>query len=189
MANLFDKFEVAAEERAKGVLRNKLIRPIVELFPIEKVKAKEDWSIFAVQDTDGNAITQTLGLKKYLQDTKSGVYVFFNSSGAPLYVGQVGKSGRDGKQTNDLWNEVNQAFNRPGISRTIYRYRANLDEKFRPMWEQGPKVVPDKSKKNLCDVASSFSAYEIATGMAGPIEAVLIRGMANILLNNRLENF
>ena len=189
--NIFERFERAIREKTKKNQRSKLIHPIVEFLPITKVPAndkKENWLLFETKGSDRDT-PFLVGLKARLVKTTSGVYVFFNSSGLPLYVGQVGRSGTAGKQTNNLWNEMTDAFNRQGLNRNIYGDPVNLDEEFRTVRDRGRKVAPRRIKSRLCDVASSFSAYEIAPGMAGTVEALLVRVAANMLFNDRMENF
>lgn len=189
--NIFERFELATREKTKKELRSELIHPIVEFFPIAKVPAneKEEKSLLFETKRNGRDTPFLAGLKAKLRETSSGVYVFFNSSGLPLYVGQVGRPGKASQHTNNLWNEMTDAFNRQGLNRNIYGDPVNLDEEFRTVRERGRKVAPHKIKRRLCDVAFSFSAYEIAPGMAGTVEALLVRVAANMLFNNRMENF
>jgi hypothetical protein len=59
----------------------------------------------------------------------------------------------------------------------IYR---TSDEKARQITDQ---VV------RLSELASYFSAYQVADGMINEMEAVLVRSFANDLLNKKMERF
>jgi hypothetical protein len=56
----------------------------------------------------------------------------------------------------------------------------NSQEKARQITDH---VVP------LYELASYFSAYEVTDGMVDEVEAMLVRGFANDLLNARMERF
>ena len=190
LVNILDKFEHATAERATERHQSDLIHPIVEFFSIAKTPASEKEEKWLLFEPKGNGRVPFLdGLKNKLKETTSGVYVFFNSSGLPLYVGQVGRSGQKSKQTNNLWNEMTDAFNRQNLTRKIYGDPVNLDEEFRTVRQRGKKVAPRKIPRRLRDVACSFSAYSIVPGMAGTVEALLVRTAANMLFNDRMENF
>ena len=190
LVNVLEKFERATVGRANERYKSELIHPIVEFLPIARTPANEKmekWLLFRIEK-DGTRIPFLEGLKKRLEVTDSGAYIFYNSSGIPLYVGQVGRTVKTSKKTNNLWNELTDAFNRQGLTRVIYGDPVNYDEEFRTVRERGPKVMPTKKKRRLCEVATSFSAYEVAPGMAGTIEALLIRVTANMLFNDRMES-
>lgn len=181
---ILKRVEEATRAETKKNQRSTLIHAIVEFHPIFKTEGKDGWLPFATS-RDGEQIPFLAGLKKRLEDTRSGIYVFYDSSGTPLYIGQVG---RFGSKTNNLWNQMKLSFNRPGISRDQYGHSINLNEEFITVTDKGPKVSPSRSSRNLFEIACSFSAYQITPGMAGTIEALLLRVMGNMLLNNRMEN-
>ena len=185
LTNILRKVEDATQAQTRKSQKSGLIHAIVEFHPIRKVQANGGWLLFATR-RDGEQIPFLTGLKERLEKTSSGIYVFHDSSGIPLYIGQVGRSGA---KTNNLWKQLHTSFNRQDISRGQYADRTDVNEKFRTVTDKGPKVSPDKVKCSLLQIAFSFSTYEVTAGMAGPIEALLLRVTGRVLLNNRLENF
>ena len=183
LTNILKKIEDATRVQTEKSQSSGLIHAIVEFHPIEKSRAKEGWLLFATSQ-NGERIPLLEGLKERLENTSSGVYVFYDSSGVPLYIGQAGRAG-----ANNLWKQMNKSFNRQDINRGQYAHRINFNEEFRTVTDRGPKVSPDKIKHRLWEISASFSAYGIKAGMAGTIEALLLRVTGRILLNNRLENF
>ena len=88
-----------------------------------------------------------------------------------------------------MWKEIKLAFNRErGDVQNIRRVRhpernkiyRTSDEKARQIVDQ---VVP------IHELAAYFSAYEVADGLIGEVEAMLVRSFANDLLNVRMERF
>ena len=184
LTNILKKVEGATRAETKKSQKSDLVRAIVEFHPIFKTQTKEDLLLFATSRGD-EQIPFSVGLKKRLESTHSGVYVFYDSSGMPLYIGQVGRSGA---KANNLWRQMNVSFNRQGITRGQYGYAIDFNEQFRTVSDKGSKVSPARIKRRLFEIACSFSAYEITPGMSGTIEALLLRVTGNVLLNDRLEN-
>lgn len=156
--------------------RPQIIRTVVEFCEIEAVDTKQGAGreVFSVQ---GSLYRE--GLRNELEKHK-GVYVFYDSRGRALYVGRTIKL--------TLWRELNNAFNRPRDSvqkirrvdhparNQVYR---KAEEKSRPIRE---RPVP------LSELARYFSAYGVAEEAIKDVEALLIRGFPNDLLNIRMEN-
>jgi hypothetical protein len=158
------------------------VRPLVEFFPITKVLSKQEakYELFATNDGDNGVHPYFSGLKKELQE-RHGVYIFFDSRGQAIYAGKARKL--------RLWQEMKGAFNRERADwqtiRRVHhpknkvRYRST-NEKARQIREL---AVP------LHELATYFSAYQVADPMIGVVEAMLVRSFANDLLNKRMEQF
>lgn len=156
------------------------IRPLVEFFHIDRCKSKlgANYELFSTKE-NGIIHPYLDGLRKELEKHK-GVYVFFDSRGQAIYTG---------KARRNLWKEMNLAFNRERgevqkIKRVNHPTRKQIyrtsDEKARQIADY---VVP------LYELASYFSAYQIADGLINEVEAMLIRSFANDLLNKKMERF
>ena len=158
------------------------IRPLVEFFHIDKCKKRNgaDCELFAIKTDKGENHPYLEGLQEELK-SHHGVYIFFDSRGQAIYTGKA--------RQLDLWKEMTNAFNRKrGDVQKIKRvdhpirkqpYRTS-DEKARQITEH---PVP------LHELASYFSAYQVADGMINEVEAMLVRSFANDLLNKRMEKF
>lgn len=151
------------------------IKPIVEHFPILKTESRQKakFELFEKASDSRNK-----GLYKALKAT-AGIYIFYDSRGQALYVGKAGKS---------LWDEMHDAYNR---NREVQQLKLvehqNEDEEFIPAYEQGRQHKPTQLK--LCDLSFYFSAYFVDDGMISDLEALLVRGFANDLLNVKMERF
>lgn len=154
------------------------IRPLAEFFPIDASPSRQDanWEIF---DGGSAATTYSQGLKERLLSTY-GIYLFYDSRGQSIYVGKAKKQ--------SLWKEMNNAFNR---KRDVQKVRLvnhpNQNRTFTPGHEKLRQ--PQWNTLTLCDMAYYFSAYEVAPGMINDLEALIIRGFANDLLNVKMERF
>ena len=163
-------------------LQNSAIRPLVEFFPIDRARQKTTFVLFSSGSRAGGGgnITYRAGLKAEL-DAHFGVYIFFDSRGQAIYTGKARK------QT--LWKEMNLAFNRDrGDIQKIKRVR-------HPERNQAYKTTNEKTRQitdhivPIHELARYFSAYHVAEGMIGDVEAMLVRSFANDLLNKRMERF
>jgi hypothetical protein len=163
-------------------LQAKALRPLVEFFSIEKCESRQGirFQVFSDREGSGRSHPYRAGLKGEL-DSHHGVYVFFDSRGQAIYAGKA--------RRQTLWKEINLAYNRQrGEVQKIRRVRhparrqkyRTSDEKARQIVEQ---LVP------LHDLATYFSAYEVADVMIDDLEALLVRSFANDLLNIRMERF
>lgn len=174
--NLLKAFEAKTAEEA---MKADVLWPIVEYFPVTRVNQSrgDDWLVF---DPGSNPFRQ--GLREYLDQTKFGVYVFFDSVGKPTYVGKTQGA------TISLWRELTNAFNRK-MKFSVYEEQFNADAEFQTVKARGNRVKPAKVSRRLCDVAKYFSAYGTSRGAAHGMEALLIRVMANALWNDQVPNF
>lgn len=156
------------------------IAPIVEFFEIDHNYSdrSERCQILNVKDEDQEHPYKA-GVKRELSE-KHGIYIFHDSRGRALYVGQA--------KTQSLWNEMNSAFNR---TRQIQKIRKTSHperkQDFRT-YDEVRRQIGDKSVL-LHQLAYYFSAYDISSGMISGLEALLVRGFANDLLNKKMENF
>jgi hypothetical protein len=87
-----------------------------------------------------------------------------------------------------LWAEMKQAFNRGRnpIHQNIYRVD-HQGKKFNAAVE-GRRQIAQRPVP-LSELARYFSAYEVQPAMIPQLEALLVRGFANDLLNHRMEKF
>ena len=135
--------------------------------------------MFSSKDRNDKDHPYRSGLKRELEDAK-GVYIFFDSRGQAIYVG---------KAKQNLWKEMNFAFNRKRESvqkikrvkhpETRVQYKTSY-EKTRQIFES---AVP------LHEIAYYFSAYAVEIGMIDELESLLIRSFANDLLNVQMGRF
>jgi hypothetical protein len=113
-------------------------------------------------------------------DGSHGIYIFYDSRGQALYVGKA--------RQQSLWKEMNLAFNR---SREVQQIKLvahpDRNQEFRPGHEKLRR--PHDRQLELADLSYYFSAYQIDDGMIDDLEALLVRGFANDLLNVRMEKF
>lgn len=167
----------ASELSRKNALTN-AIRPIVELYPIERVPSKQDAS-WEVLPTNAETHPRNHELRIILEKT-CGIYFFYNSQGEVLYTGKTEK------QT--LWKEINLAFNRERESNRAFMVaHPSIGSSFEPAWRKPRQPV--KRVIYFHDVASFFSAYEVATEMIGRLEALVVRAICNDLTNVKMEKF
>jgi DNA-binding XRE family transcriptional regulator len=153
------------------------IRPIVEFYRIEKTKLDVALQVF---DGEGSgSTTYARGLKSALK-AAHGIYVFYDSRGKSLYVGQA--------RAQSIWKEMNLAFNRKRDVQTIALVQhPERNQEFRAGYEKLRQ--PKDTKLKLFDLAAYFSAYQVDDGMIDDLEALMVRAFANDLLNVKMETF
>lgn len=153
------------------------IRPIVEFYPISLCDSKFEAG-FNLFDSS-SASLYARGLKDTLCQS-FGIYIFYDSRGQALYVGKA----RD----QSLWKEMNLAFNRPREVQMIALVKhPTRNQEFKPGYEKLRQ--PRGTQLELCDLAYYFSAYGVDDGMIEDLEALMVRGFANNLLNVKMETF
>lgn len=171
---------ISAAKAARTRAYAETIRPIVEFFPCnrEPVATGNDRQILDAgtgRDRDRNNQI----LKKELE-TCRGVYIFYDSAGSAIYVG--------GSKRNSLWAEINLAYNRARSVRNIFcvQHAARLQSAS----SSGEKRSQVRSTSlPLRDLAGYVSAYHVAEEMIADVEALLLNGFPNNLLNTKIENF
>ncbi len=155
------------------------IQPIVELYPINRCgSAREaNWEVF---DGGKSATLYAKGLKTALQDSY-GIYIFYDSRGQALYVGKA--------REQSIWKEMNHAFNRSrGEVQSIKLTRhPERNQEFKPGYEKLRQ--PKDTQLDLYDLSCYFSAYHVEDGMIEDLEALMVRGFANNLMNIKMETF
>lgn len=152
------------------------IKPIVEFFPIDATESKRlaSYELFGKNSCELNK-----GLFEALSKD-SGIYIFYDSRGQALYAGKA--------KEQSLWKEMNSAFNRERAVQTfkLVPHQAE-NETFSPAYETSRQHKPTQLK--LHQLAWYFSAYKVDAGMIDDLEALLVRGFANDLLNIKMERF
>jgi hypothetical protein len=119
------------------------------------------------------------GLMKALEQCY-GIYIFYDSRGQALYVGKA--------REQSIWKEMNLAFNRKRDVQSIALVQhPQRNQEFRPGYEKLRQ--PKETRLELSDLAFYFSAYQVDVGMIDDLEALMVRGFANNLLNVRMETF
>jgi len=170
----------ASRAAAKAESHKSLIRPIVEFFPLDVVESSQGahYELFATKASKG-ASRQQEELRNELTQRK-GIYIFYDSRGKAIYAGKA--------QQQNLWGELKSVFNRTRESQSVYRIEhPKRNQKFKLAFEEGKQ--PKKMSMLLSDIAAYVSVYEVDTPMIGSLEALLVRGFANDLLNVRMERF
>lgn len=174
LANAISKSNTAAVRKSQ--LRT--IQPIVEFYEIDPCETKQgaSWQILG---TGKESNSYRNGLRASLESC-NGVYIFYDSRGKALYAGKA--------KDQSLWKEMNLAFNRDReLQKISLTHHPDRNQKFLPGHEKLRQ--PKKTQLALSDLASYFSAYMIEYGMIDDLEALLVRGFANDLLNAKMETF
>ena len=158
------------------------VRPIVEYFPLYNESSLHGAAqeIFTTKNGDGTEHSWFRGLKDELM-AANGVYVFYDSRGHALYVGKAAKQ--------KLWKEIRNAYNRPRDVQKISLVDHPLSRQYeyRSSNEKTRKIV--KRSVPLYKLAYYLSVYEVSDSAIEDVEALLIRGFANDLMNVRMETF
>lgn len=169
-----------AKSQSAAVQKSQLetIQPVVEFYRIERCLTKREasWQVF---DAGPSATLYARGLKEALDDAH-GIYIFYDSRGHSIYVGKA--------REQTIWKEMNLAFNRKREVQTIALVdHPDRNQLFKPGYEKLRQ--PKDMQLELFDMARYFSAYHVDDGMIEDLEALLVRGFANDLLNVKMETF
>jgi len=174
VANVVDKASKAAVSRAHRTM----IRPIVEFFPLDATESVGGIK-YELFPTNRGGKQSHQQLRQALAGA-NGIYIFYDTRGQAIYVGKA--------KQQSLWGEMKNAFNRKRDTQTVYRVRhPQRNQKFLPAYEKPRQPRPTQLKLN--DLAAYVSAYEVEAEMINDLEALLVRGFANDLLNVRMERF
>ncbi len=152
------------------------IRPIVEYYPIEagESQRRAKWELF---DTKNKKNKRENKIKEYLKKS-NGIYIFYDSQCKALYVGKAEKQ--------DLWQEMNNAFNRDRETQKLKTVNhPTIGQSFSVAYEQPRQIT--NTYFLLHDLACYFSAYEVEKDLINNMEAILVRSFANTILNARME--
>lgn len=169
-----------AKSRSAAVRKAQLetIQPIVEFYVIDRCLTKREasWVVF---DGGDDATLYAQGLRAELESC-FGIYMFYDSRGRALYVGKA--------REQSIWKEMNLAFNRKREVQTIALvHHPDRNQEFKPGYEKLRQ--PKDTQLELFDLACYFSAYHVDDGMIEDLEALMVRGFANDLLNVKMETF
>ena len=171
-----------AWQAGRKATEDEAVRPVVEFFKIARTDSKRGArsELFSINDEDGEEHGYLSSLRDELDKTY-GIYVFHDSRGRAIYAGKA--------KEQTLWKEMNSAFN---------RYRGNVQSIRRvahPSRNVAYRTTDEKARQvrkevvNLDQIATYFSAYEVAYGLIGKFESLVVRAFANDLLNVRMETF
>lgn len=162
-----------AVESGKKDARKFSIKPIVEYFPVHAVDSKQGKrrEVLDPQVPRLKALRAELG-------QSHGIYIFYNSQCRAIYVGKA--------KRQNLWNEMNNAFNRERGPQEVWQVsHPTTGKKFVPAHQNPRKIV--KKSVYIHDIAYYFSAYEIERDLIDNAEALIIRAFANDLTNIKME--
>lgn len=155
------------------------IKPIVEFYPIHVSESQKgaNWELLPLRD---DATAHQNGLRDELLKC-SGLYIFYDTRGKALYAGKA--------KAQNLWKEMNNTFNRSRgeVQSIMLVPHPERNQEFDPAYRH-PRQPKDRTLK-LYDMAAYFSAYWVLDGMIDDLEALLVRGFANDLLNVKMEKF
>ncbi len=168
------KSQSAAVEKAQY----ETIRPIVEFYKIAKCLSKQEknWLLF---EGGGSGTLYARGLREALE-ASYGIYIFYDSRGHSIYVGKA--------REQTLWKEMNLAFNRKReVQKISLVHHPDRNQEFKPGYEKLRQ--PTDTQVELFEMAHFFSAYHVHYGMIDELEALMVRGFANDILNVRMETF
>ena len=174
VANAIDKASKVAVAKAHKTT----LRPIVEFFPLDAVESSGGmkYELFPTGKDDNPLHVQ---LRATLSASK-GIYIFYDTRGRAIYAGKA--------KEQSLWSEMKNVFNRDRDTQSVYRVRHPARRQaFKPSYEK-PRQ-PIRTQLRLNDLAAYVSAYEVEKAMVNSLEALLVRGFANDLLNVRMEKF
>ena len=174
IANAIDKAsQVAVSKSQRGMLR-----PIAEFYPLDAVESAGGvkYELFPTGRVENPLHA---GLRAMLAAAK-GIYIFYDTRGRAIYAGKA--------KRQSLWNEMKNVFNRDRDTQTVYRVKhLTQGNTFVPAHVK-PRQ-PRRTQLRLNDLAAYVSAYEVDSARINDLEALLVRGFANDLLNVRMERF
>jgi hypothetical protein len=159
-----------------------IVRPIIEFLPLfsEESARGAGYVLFHPTKDDGETPHPYLdGVKAALKKVR-GIYVFYDSRGRAIYAGKTVEQ--------SLWGEMNSAYNRDrGESQQTWRVKHPM---IRPHpYDPDQNRVVGRENLLLHELAAYASAYEVLAPFISEMEALLVRGFANDLLNKKMEKF
>ena len=167
--SIFEVFEKGKKAHTKTI-----VTPVIEFFPVSRMESRHG-AKYETLDTSQDSH----GLLQKELNLHNGVYIFYDSKGAAIYVGKAKKQ--------SLWKEMNLAYNRKRDSQTVRRVKHLKINRFNSEEEKRRQI---KSYKiYLHDMAAYFSAYRADSAFIDSLEAALIRMFPNNLLNKKVEQF
>lgn len=154
------------------------LRPVVEFFPLDAVESTGGmkYELFPTGKDDNPLHVQ---LRALLSKAR-GIYIFYDTRGRAIYAGKA--------KEQSLWYEMKNVFNRDRDTQKVYRVRhPTRRQLFKPAYEKSRQPISTQLRLN--DLAAYVSVYEVEKPMINDLEALLVRGFANDLLNVRMEKF
>lgn len=148
---------------ASAKLHAELIRPIVELFPVDKGVGRNR-SFIDLSLPDRNLLKAAL-------EKEVGIYAFYNSELEVVYVGQTQKN---------FWDEMKQTFNRKMTRYKRYQVKHSHGKYSAP--QSGIRKMKSEDF-HFFDAAEYFSAYVVPIDFIDIFETMLIRVFSNDLIN------
>jgi transcriptional regulator with XRE-family HTH domain len=173
VANLLAK----AVDKGQEYALNSAIKPIVEFYPISHAESRQgaNYEIIPTNELENPYDRQ---LRTHLEQS-CGLYIYYDSVGKVIYVGKA--------ERQNLWKEMNSAFNRKRASQKIVAVEHSGKGDFSPAHESKRRLK--EVNVYLYDIAVYFSAYQVSPFLISNLEAFLIRALPNDLNNDRLETF
>ncbi len=184
-ANIANLAKGATERRLVNLVRRAIksaegsaITTIVEFFDLAPDESSQGKKMELFSPSIAKVHPYLKGLRRELEGNH-GIYIFYDSRGRALYAGKAEK--------RVLWDEIKNAFNRDRdvqkIKRVAHPQRRTA---FRRSDEKRRQIVSESVP--LHELAFYLSAYATPKELIGPLEALLVRGFANDLLNVRMEH-
>lgn len=168
----------ASRKQAKKDAHKTTMRPIIEFFPLDAVESRGG-AKYELFPTGRDENPQHAAIRKCLENAK-GIYVFYDTRGRAIYAGKA--------KSQSLWSELKNVFNRERKTQQVYRVEHPEQKKsFVPAYNKERRIC--KTQLELSDIAAYLSVYEVDEPMINSLEALLVRGFANDLLNVRMEKF
>ena len=174
--NLIKDIEYTSDKNTRDEIHREFITTIVDYYPIEKVTSKGGKK-FEISPPDSMK-REWDTIRNDLEKTKTGIYIFYDSSSRAIYVGKTAA------RTISLWVRMKSSFNAAHFkSRQHYRIDHGKADKVNTR-KLGIKPV------QLHELAKYFSAYKVVDPQfTHNIEALLIRAFTDNLMNKKMENF
>lgn len=110
-----------AEDRGRVLALTDPIRPIVEMYPISAVSSKRDAKWEMLRTGKSHPRNQTI---RSILEKSQGIYLLYDSQGCAIYAGKTKKQ--------NIWKEMNDAFNRELINRRSLFSIRPTDQHFCP---------------------------------------------------------
>jgi len=169
-------------KKAERAAFSRAIKPIVEFYPITPITLRQSgtYDVFQVKNENGTTNQYPQRLREALERA-TGIYIFYDSRGHALYVGQTTRQ--------SIWKEMNNTFNksRDKVQKIKIVNHPTSDVPFLPAYEK--RRQPKLKSMKLYELARYFSAYEVDGGIIDDLEALLVRGFCNDVLNTKMEGF
>ena len=158
------------------------ISPIVEFYKLDPCDSKQGKQQLVFGDQiQGKVSSHRKGIREALEKSK-GIYIFYDSRGRAIYAGKTTKQ--------NLWKEINLAYNRNRGSVQKIRRTKQFVNNVEYKSHNGKERVISEYEAVIHELAHYVSVYHISSDdMISPLEALIVRGFANDLLDKKMEKF